>query len=102
VPDVIAFMFGVLTGTVRWLIGNPAAAGVLGVVAWLAFAYFSPYRECRWCRNRKKCQLGRWCLLHRPRCWRCHGHRRTRRLGAYHVHKVRQSIAQAWAERGDD
>jgi hypothetical protein len=88
VPDVIGFVFGVLASAVA----APASAVVLGIVGWLVFAYVSPYRECRWCRGKRK---GR-------RCWRCHGRKQVRRLGAYHIHKVRQSIRQAWDERGDE
>jgi hypothetical protein len=47
-----------------------------------------PYRTCRWCKKRR----GR-------RCWRCKGTKLTRRLGAYHVHKVKLSLIQAWDER---
>lgn len=32
-------------------------------------------------------------------CWRCKGSRRTRRWGAYHVHKVKDSVGRAWGER---
>ena len=66
------------------------AAGLLGVLGWGLFVYFRPYRTCRWCKNRKR---GR-------RCWRCKGTRMTRRLGAWHAHKVRDSLARAWQERG--
>jgi hypothetical protein len=65
------------------------AVVLLAVLGWSVFAYFSPYRECRWCRNRPR---GR-------RCWRCHGAKLTRRLGAKQVHKVALSLAQAWEER---
>jgi hypothetical protein len=64
------------------------AAGLLAILGWSAFVLISPYRRCRWCRNRT------------GRCWRCDGRRLTRRLGAYHVHKVRLSLRQAWDERG--
>jgi hypothetical protein len=65
-----------------------ALAVLLAVLAWAAFVYLSPYRPCRWCRNRK-----------RGRCWRCKGTRLTRRLGARQVHKVKLSLQQAWEER---
>jgi len=66
-----------------------AAVILLALLGWGVFVYFSPYRECRWCRNRR---LGR-------RCWRCKGTRLTRRLGARQVHKVKLSLLQAWDER---
>lgn len=64
------------------------AAGLLAVLGWGVFVLVSPYRACRWCRNRR----GR-------SCWRCKGTKLTRRLGAYHVHKVKLSLIQAWEER---
>lgn len=67
-----------------------AALVMLAILARAVFVYFAPYRECRWCRSRPR---GR-------RCWRCHGSRQTRRLGARMVHKVRLSLQQAWEERG--
>lgn len=72
------------------------------------FLLLWPYRECRWCRRgglvagsvpvrvlrrkpgRKRRRGGR--------CWRCKGSKLTRRLGSYHVYKVRESLGQAWAE----
>lgn len=71
-----------------WMIAHPLAGAPLGVIAWVLFVHFSPYRQCRWCRGR------------RGRCWRCKGTRLTRRAGAYHVHKVRLSLIRAWGERG--
>jgi len=65
---------------------NLIAAGLLAILAWGIFVLFSPYRDCRWCRRRK------------GRCWRCKGRRLTRRPGAYHVHKVKLSLLQAWDE----
>lgn len=73
------------------------AAGMLILLAWGVFVYLSPYRTCRWCR--KDGLLVR--LAGRGRCFRCRGTRLTRRLGAYHVHKVKLSLIQAWEERGD-
>jgi hypothetical protein len=67
-----------------------AAVILLAVAGRAVFVYFSPYRECRWCRKRR---VGR-------RCWRCHGMKLTRRLGAKVVHKVSLSLLQAWEERG--
>ena len=66
-----------------------AAVILLAILGRAVFVYFSPYRECRWCRNRPR---GR-------RCWRCKGTRHTRRLGAKQVHKVKLSLLQAWDER---
>jgi hypothetical protein len=66
-----------------------AAVILLAVLAWSVFVYISPYRECRWCRNRPK---GR-------RCWRCKRTKLTRRLGAKPVHKIALSLRQAWEER---
>lgn len=58
---------------------------MLAVAVRAAFVYFSPYRECRWCRGRR---IGR-------RCWRCKGTKLTRRIGARQVHKTRLSARQA-------
>jgi hypothetical protein len=69
---------------------DSAAVVLLAVLAWAVFVHFRPYRECRWCRNRRR--PGR-------RCWRCKGTRLTRRLGAQQVHKVKLSLLQAWEER---
>jgi len=89
--------FGVLSGSVRWLAANLIIAAVLGVVGWLVFVHNKPYRTCRWCKKRKNGK--RWPF--RRRCWRCKNKRETLRLGAYRVHKVKDSLARAWAERGD-
>jgi hypothetical protein len=85
------------------------AAVVLTVIAGRGvFLLFAPFRECRWCRPGGLLS-GSWpgaAFAHRAprrrrgrRCWRCHGHRQTRRWGAYHVHKVKMSLVQAWDER---
>jgi hypothetical protein len=66
-----------------------AAVVLLAVLARAVFVYFSPYRVCRWCRDR---QRGR-------RCWRCKGTKLTRRIGAKQVHRVKLSLQQAWEER---
>ena len=66
-----------------------AAVILLAILGRAVFVYFSPYRQCRWCRNRR---IGR-------RCWRCHGTKLTRRFGGRIVHKVVLSIGQAWEER---
>jgi hypothetical protein len=68
-----------------------AAVVLLGALGWAAFVYFSPYRRCRWCQAFARLGL---------RCRRCRGSKLTRRLGARQVHKVKLSLAQAWAERG--
>lgn len=68
------------------ILGLPALA-LLAVLGWALFVLISPYRTCRWCRERK------------GRCWRCKGRRLTRRLGARLVHKVKLSLLQAWDER---
>jgi hypothetical protein len=65
-------------------------AVLLAVLGWAVFAYLSPYRRCFWC------PVFAWFRL---RCRRCKGQKLTRRLGAKHVHKVKLSLAQAWAER---
>jgi hypothetical protein len=66
-----------------------AAVVGLGVLGWSVFVLCSPYRECRWCANRRRMR----------RCWRCKGTRLTYRLGARRVHKVKLSLLQAWNER---
>jgi hypothetical protein len=74
------------------------------------FVYFWPYRECRWCRpggllggsvpaRMAGHQPGRRRKRH---CWRCRGTKLTRRLGAWHTHKVKDSLVRAWEERGTD
>jgi hypothetical protein len=63
---------------------------LLAVVGRAVFVLASPYRECRWCRAGRR----------RGGCWRCKGTKLTRRFGAYHVHKVKLSLIQAWDERG--
>ena len=68
---------------------NLIAAGLLAILGWGVFVLFSPYRRCRWCRNKPR---GRG-------CWRCHGRRDVRRLGAGLAHKTRLAIRQDWAER---
>jgi hypothetical protein len=65
------------------------ALGMLGIAGRAVFVFFSPYRKCRWCRNRRQ----------NRNCWRCHGTRMTRRFGAKHVHRVRLALSQAWEER---
>jgi len=85
-----------------------AAFGLLAVLGRAVFVYFKPYRTCRWCRPGG---LVRGSLIgriagheRRPRrrrgCWRCKGSKLTLRLGGRHVHRVKLSLLQAWAERG--
>jgi hypothetical protein len=69
-----------------------AAVVLLAVLGWAVFVYFSPYRECRWCRAFARLHL---------RCRRCKGTRLTQRIGARHAHKVKLSLQQAWDERGE-
>jgi hypothetical protein len=75
-----------------------AAAVVLLLGLYGLFLHFWPYRTCWWCK--KGSFLAR--LAGRGRCWRCHGHKLTRRWGAWHVHKAELSLRQAWDERGSD
>ncbi len=90
-----------------WAVANPLADIPLGLLAFVLLLFFKPYRACRWCRpggliggslparlagyepkTRKK-----------AKCWRCKRSKLTRRLGAYHVHKAKLSLIQAWQER---
>ncbi len=81
---------------------------LLAILGRVVFVHFSPYRECRWCRPggllggslparmaggtpKRRRRRGR-------RCWRCKGHKLTRRLGAKQVHKTKLSLQQAWRE----
>jgi hypothetical protein len=95
VPGFIAAVLAAALRVLWWLIAHPLAAVPLGIFGWAVFVLLSPYRTCRWCR------AGGW-LARLPgpaRCWRCHGRKLTRRLGAYHAHKVKLSLQQAWDER---
>jgi len=87
------------------------AAVVLVVIAGRAvFLHFWPCRPCRWCRpggllgGSLPAQMAGVKPEHRRkrRCWRCKGTKLTRRWGAFHVHKVKLSLLQAWDERGPD
>ena len=88
------------------------AAAVLTAVAGRAvFLYVKPYRGCRWCRPGgvlggslpARMAGGKPARRRRKRrCWRCRGTKLTRRWGAFHVHKVKLSLQQAWTERGSD
>jgi hypothetical protein len=66
-----------------------AAAALTAILGWAVFVLVSPYRECRWCRDKPR----------RRGCWRCKGTKLTRRFGAWPVHKVKLSLIQAWDER---
>lgn len=85
------------------------AAVVLAAVGLrVLFLYFKPYRPCRWCRPGGL--LGGSAAArvagHKPKgrkrrsCRKCKGKKVTRRWGAWHAHKARESLAQAWDERG--
>lgn len=67
-----------------------AAAVLLAVAGRAVLVYFWPDRACRWCAAFARLHL---------RCRRCGGTRRTWRLGARHVHRVRLSLQRAWDER---
>lgn len=105
---IIRVLFLAAVDVIRWAAGHPLADVPLGLLGWVLYAHFKPYRECRWCRRGGP--VGGSCLArlaghkpkrrHRGRCWRCKGTKLTRRLGAYHAHKVKQSLGQALAERG--
>lgn len=75
----------------RVAVAVPLAGVPLAVLGRAVFVHFKPYRDCRWCKG-----TGR--RKGRRRCWRCKGRRLTRRLGAYHVHKIKLSLLQAWQE----
>lgn len=85
-----------------------AAFALLAVLGRGVFVYARPYRKCRWCRPGgliRGSLLGRIAgherrTRRRRGCWRCKGTKLTRRLGARHMHRVRLSLQQAWAERG--
>jgi hypothetical protein len=93
-----------------WEAIEVATVILLAVLARGVFVYFKPYRQCRWCRpggvlggsvaaRLAGHEPGR---RRRRSCWRCKGHRLTRRLGARQVHKTRLAAVEAWAERGGD
>lgn len=90
-----------------WAVTHPLADIPLGVLALVLFVYCKPYRVCRWCRRggllggSVLARLVRYKPKRKRRrgCWRCNGKRLTRRLGSWHTHKVKDSLAQAWAER---
>jgi hypothetical protein len=81
----------------RWTLAHLVAAVPLAVLGWGLLVLAKPYRECRWCRKRG--WLSKVTRHGKRRCFRCKGRKLTRRLGAYHVHKVKLSLIQAWEER---
>ncbi len=107
VLDILRAAVLAVVAVIAWAVAHPYADVPLALVALVVFVHFKPYRECRWCRpggligGSLAARLGG----HRPerrrtgRCWRCKGTRLTRRLGAYHVHKAKLSLVQAWEER---
>jgi len=76
------------------VIASAAALVLLAILGRGLYVFIWPYRECRWCRNQHR-RRGR-------RCWRCKGTRLTRRWGAWHAHKIKDSLVRAWQERGAD
>jgi hypothetical protein len=107
---VILVLRAIILGTgyaCLWLVSHPAAAVPLGILGWGLYAHFCPYRPCRWCRpggligGSTAARLAGYKPERKPggQCWRCKRTRLTRRLGAYHVHKARLSLIQAWEER---
>lgn len=103
---VIRALIIAVVAVLRWAALHWLADIPLGTAGYALFVFLKPYRQCRWCRPGSL--LGGSVLAtlarHKPRprkprrCWRCKGHRLTRRLGAYHVHKVRQSLGLAFEE----
>jgi hypothetical protein len=90
-----------------WVTSHLVADIPLAILGLALFVFFKPYRTCRWCRRGGLIGGSALARLagHEPerqpkgRCWRCKGRKLTRRLGAYHVHKVKVSLVQAWEER---
>ena len=86
-----------------------AALVLLPIAGRALFLHFWPYRPCRWCRpggvlggSVVARMAGHEAERRRGGCWRCRNTKVTRRWGAYHVHKVKLSLIQAWDERGLD
>ena len=106
----MAAVIDALLAVLRWGIANPLAGIPLAIVGRAAYVYARPYRTCRWCRpggligGSLPARLAGYRAgpRRRTRCWRCKRTRLTRRLGAYHMHKVRDSLARAWEERGSE
>ena len=70
------------------MIFHVAFAVLALAVTRLIWVHFHPYKDCRWCRDKRR----------GARCWRCHRRRQVRRLGAWHTHKLALSLREAWAE----
>jgi len=103
----VAAAIDVVLAVLRWGIANPAAGIPLALAGRGVFVYLKPYRTCRWCRPGGLAD-GTWLARHladpparrkRGRCWRCKGTRLTRRFGAWHMHKIKDSLVRAWEER---
>jgi hypothetical protein len=60
------------------------AFGLLALLGRGVFVFFAPYRRHRRCGGHG--------------CARCRGTGLKRRLGAYHVHKLKLSLAEAWQD----
>ncbi len=97
----------VMLAVLRWAITNPVAGVPLALAGRGAYVYLRPWRTCRWCRPGGLIG-GAWLAREltdkprrrrRPGCWRCNGRRLTRRAGAWHMHKIRDSLQRAREER---
>jgi hypothetical protein len=81
---------------------------LLAILGRGVFLLVRPYRTCRRCRpggllggSLPAIAAGvKPVRRRRGRCWRCKGTRQTRRWGAFHVHKVKLSLLQAWGREG--
>ncbi len=102
-------LIGDVLDVIPWGIAHPVAGVPLAILGWVLFVLVKGYRRCRWCRPGGLVFGSIIARLagHVPErrrsagCWRCKGTRLTRHLGAYHVHKVKLSLMQAWEERGE-
>ena len=109
---IVRLFFLAVADTVAWCAGHLVVAILAVLLGRVLWTFIKPYRMCRWCRPGGL--IGGSILFRlagtsvplrrrsRGTCWRCKGRRLTRRLGAYHAHKLRLSLIQAWAERGDE
>lgn len=73
----------------------------------LAYVHTHEYRDCRWCRPGGLLggSLPARMAGHKPGrrrrgrgCWRCKGTKLTRRWGAWHTHRLKLALREAWAE----
>jgi len=79
------------------------------IIGRLVFVHFRAYRTCRWCRPGGLIGGSLIARLagNEPRrrrrrgCWRCHGHRLTRRWGAWHTHKLALALRETWDDWRD-